>query len=121
MYCLFFDDPKNNTGFIHYKPLKMCKTAVWFLGIFEQGLKKFLPKIPLRKPKRWLSVVEADSIHNFGSGKKCSFPAQREGLAEWKAKIRDCVQDIFSEALFPKCSGCLLFQQVPWNVGEWAE
>jgi len=35
MACLFFDAPKNNTGFIHYKPLKMCKTAVWFLGIFE--------------------------------------------------------------------------------------
>ncbi|MAZ26702.1 MAG: hypothetical protein CL868_06445 [Cytophagaceae bacterium] len=51
MYCLFFDAPKNNKGFIHYKPLKMCKTAVWFLGIFEGRLKKTLPKIPLRKPK----------------------------------------------------------------------
>tara|TARA_Y100000748_G_C15355372_1_gene433547 strand:+ start:134 stop:352 length:219 start_codon:yes stop_codon:yes gene_type:complete len=35
MHCLFFDDPKNNKGFIHYKPLKMCKAAVRFLVIFE--------------------------------------------------------------------------------------
>ena len=56
MHCLLFDAPKSNTGFIHYKPLKMCKTAVRFLGIFEQGLKKNLPNITLGKPKRWLSV-----------------------------------------------------------------
>jgi len=24
MHCLFFDAPKNNKGYIHYKPLKMC-------------------------------------------------------------------------------------------------
>ncbi|MBO0354892.1 hypothetical protein J0656_12785 [Muricauda ruestringensis] len=42
---------------------------------------------------------------------KCSFPEKREGLTEWKAEIGDCVQDICSEALFPECSGFLLFQQ----------
>ena len=55
--------------------------------------------------------MEADLIHNFGSGMKCSFPEKREGLTEWKAEIGDCVQDICSEALFPECSGFLLFQQ----------
>lgn len=53
---------------------------------------------------------EADLIHNFGSGMpvlseaevKCSFPGHRKGLTEWKAEIGDCVQDICSEALFPK-------------------
>ena len=45
---------------------------------------------------------------------KCSFPEHREGLTEWKAKIGDCVQDMCSEALFPKCSF--------WrNAGECAE
>ncbi|MEY8781128.1 hypothetical protein AB9K32_11920 [Allomuricauda sp. XS_ASV26] len=34
----------------------MCKTAARFLGIFKQGLKKNLPKITLKKPRRWLSV-----------------------------------------------------------------
>ncbi len=58
MPFLLFDAPKSNKGFIHYKPLKMCKTAVRFLGIFEQVLKKDLPKITLGKPKRWLSVVK---------------------------------------------------------------
>ena len=111
MSCLFFDDPKNNKGFIHYKPLKMCKTAVRFLRIFEWGLKKASPKISLRKPKWWLSDEKADSIPNFGSGMKCSFPEHREGLTEWKAEIGDCVQDICSEALFPKWSGCLPFRQ----------
>ena len=28
--------------------------------------------------------------------------AGREGLAEWKAEIGDCVQKVFSEALFTK-------------------
>lgn len=41
-------------------------------------------------------------------------PAQQTGLAEWKVKIGDCVQDLCSEALFPECS----FSR---NVGEWAE
>ena len=45
---------------------------------------------------------------------KCSFPEHREGLTEWEAKIGDCVQDIYREALFPKCS----FLR---NVGESAE
>jgi len=45
---------------------------------------------------------------------KCSFPEHREGLTEWKAKIGDCVQDICSEALFPKCS-------FSGNAGECAE
>ena len=68
MSCLFFDAPKNNKGFIHYKPLKMCKTAFRFLRIFEKALKKGLPQILLRKSKRWLSDDKADLIHNFGSG-----------------------------------------------------
>ena len=57
---------------------------------------------------------KADLIHNFGSGMKCSFPEYWEGLTEWEAEIGDCVQDIYREALFPKCS----FLR---NVGEWAE
>jgi len=43
----------------------------------------------------------ADSIHNFGLGMKHPVPAQRNGLAEWKAGIADGVQDFFREALFP--------------------
>jgi hypothetical protein len=31
---------------------------------------------------------------------KRTVPAQRIGLAEWKAEIGDDVQDIYSEALF---------------------
>jgi hypothetical protein len=46
----------------------------------------------------------ADLIHDFGSGMKCSFPAQRKGLTEWKAKIGDYVQDIAREALFSEWS-----------------
>ena len=45
---------------------------------------------------------------------KCSFPEHREGLTEWKAEIGDCVQDMYREALFPKCS----FLR---NVGECAK
>ena len=30
MFCLFFDAPKNNKGFIHYKPLKIVGTDTWF-------------------------------------------------------------------------------------------
>lgn len=83
MPCLLFDAPKSNKGFIHYKPLKMCKPAVRFLGIFEQGIKKFLPKITLGKSKRWLSVgkrtpssfwlrnvVSLPSITDRGNGMK---------------------------------------------------
>ncbi|WP_194549903.1 hypothetical protein [Zobellia nedashkovskayae] len=46
----------------------------------------------------------ADLIHDFGSVMECSFPAQRKGLTEWKAKIGSCVQDLGSEALFSKWS-----------------
>lgn len=49
MYCLFFDAPKNNKGFIHYKPLKMCKTAVWFLGIFEGRAQEDRAENPVKK------------------------------------------------------------------------
>ena len=56
----------------------------------------------------------ADLIHDFGLGMKCSFPAQRKGLTEWKAKIGDYVQDIAREALFSEWS----FLR---NVGECAE
>ena len=57
---------------------------------------------PVKKIKPMAFRLKADLIHDFGSGMKCSFPAQREGLAEWKAEIGDCVQDLGSEALFPK-------------------
>ena len=46
----------------------------------------------------------ADLIHDFGSEMECSFPAQRKGLTEWKAKIGDYVQDLSREALFSECS-----------------
>ncbi|APU69441.1 hypothetical protein GRFL_2717 [Christiangramia flava JLT2011] len=36
MPYLFFVVPKNNKGFIHYKPLKICKAKVRFLRIIEQ-------------------------------------------------------------------------------------
>ena len=51
MHVLFFDAPKNNKGFIHYKPLKMCKTAVWFLGIFEARAQEALAKNTVKKIK----------------------------------------------------------------------
>ena len=62
---------------------------------------------------KWNSDL-ADSVHDFGLGMKRSAPAQRIGLAEWKVEIGDCVQDICSEALFPKCS-------FSGNAGECAE
>jgi len=40
-------------------------------------------------------IKKADLIHDFGSEMKCSFPAQREGLTEWKAEIGNWVQDPF--------------------------
>jgi hypothetical protein len=49
MSYLFFAVPKNNKGFIHYKPLKICKSAVRFLRIFEQALKKGLLKNSVKK------------------------------------------------------------------------
>lgn len=33
--------------------------------------------------------LQADLIHGFGLGMKRSFPAQREGVAEWKVKSVD--------------------------------
>ncbi len=70
--------------------------------------------------------LQADSVHGFGLGMqtfgfpqdRLTFPAKREGVAEWKAKNGDCVQDRFKEALFPECSGCLLFQQVIMECKE---
>ncbi|HBC04258.1 MAG: hypothetical protein CL528_00575 [Aequorivita sp.] len=46
---------------------------------------------------------------------KYSFPEKREGLTEWKAEIGDCVQDLCSEALFPKCS----FSRNEGECAEW--
>jgi len=56
-------------------------------------------------------MKKADLIHHFGSGMKCSFPEQREGLTEWKAEIGDCVH-IFVVKLFSRNEvvACL-FQQ----------
>jgi len=59
---------------------------------------------PVKKTEVMTFRLKADLIHNFGKGMKCSFPEHREGLTEWKAKIGDCVQDIYRDALFPKCS-----------------
>lgn len=41
---------------------------------------------------KWKSEL-ADSVHDFGLGMERPVPAQRRGLAKWKARIRDCVQD----------------------------
>ncbi len=48
--------------------------------------------------------LQVDLIHDFGLGTQRSIPEKREGLAKWKAKNGDCVQDLFREALCPKCS-----------------
>lgn len=48
--------------------------------------------------------LQADLIHGFGLGTERSIPEKRDGVAKWKAKNEDCVQDFFREALCPKCS-----------------
>jgi len=86
MSCLFFDDPKNNKGFIHYKPLKMCKTAVRFLRIFEEALKKGLPQILLRKPKWWLSALASGLNSQFWLWNVVFLPrasARVNGMESW--------------------------------------
>ncbi|WP_339339891.1 hypothetical protein [Croceitalea sp. MTPC6] len=45
----------------------------------------------------------------------------REGLAEWKAEIGDCVQEICSEALSRSEVVACFFSRRAWNVGECAE
>ncbi|MAB57406.1 MAG: hypothetical protein CL524_07630 [Aequorivita sp.] len=50
----------------------------------------------------------------FRLAMECSVPAERIGLAKWRAEIGDGVQDLFNEALYPKCS----FSR---NVEKWAE
>lgn len=57
---------------------------------------------PVKKTEVMTFRLKADLIHNFGKGMKCSFPEKREELAEWKATIGNCVQEICSEALFPE-------------------
>jgi hypothetical protein len=47
--CLFFAVPKNNKGFIHYKPLTMALANLGFLRIHEESPEKTLPLIRLEK------------------------------------------------------------------------
>jgi len=44
-----------------------------------------------------------------------------EGLAEWKAEIGDCVQDLCNEALLTNEAVACFFSRRAWNVGECAE
>jgi len=44
----------------------------------------------------------ADSVHDFGLGKECSFPEYRKGLTEWKEEIGDGVQDFFQGSSLPR-------------------
>lgn len=68
---------------------------VAFRGMQRNRLERFM----VTKVSFWDSL--ADAIHDFGSEMQRSVPAQRTGLAEWKVKIGDCVQDRCREALSP--------------------
>lgn len=110
---MFWYGSKTKSKISHLCCTSIKKIGQRGCGSSSKGVCEILNHRKWYKMIKWNSY-QADAIHDFGSGMQRPVPAQRTGLAEWKVKIGDCVQDLCREALFPKC-------RFSRNEGEWAE